>query len=100
MPLGFDEPPSVAAVTFCYALTIFAGEEVRISARKRNNIKRLKKALSPLPMPLFIKWFGPIGKRSENLDQHMIAAKTEGRRLRRYTRGRTPELVGDNRAAW
>jgi len=35
-----------------------------------------------------------IDKRSENLDQHMVAAKAEGRRRRLYSRGGAPAFVG------
>ena len=37
--------------------------------------------------------------RSENLDQHMVAAKTESGRLRRHARSGAPKLMGEDGAA-
>jgi len=98
MPLGFDQPPSVAAKAFCRSLRIVSSEKIWVSARKRHRIKGLKRGASLLAMPLLLELVRAIGEHGENFDEHMVAAKAEGRRPRRHSRGSAPEFVGEERA--
>ena len=41
----------------------------------------------------------PIGNRSENFDQHVVAPETKRCRFHRHTRGRAFELVAENSAS-
>src|ERR1700730_1203251 len=99
MSLGFDEPFGVATVAFRRTVRVASSEEVRISARKRHRIKGLKSGSSPLVMLPFLELVRPIGEGGEDLDEHMVAAKAEGRRLCGHSRGGALELVGENGAA-
>src|SRR6185312_541348 len=60
----------------------------------------LKSGASPLPMSLFFEPIRPIGKRGQDLDEHMVAAKPECRRRLRYPRGGAFELMGEDGATW
>jgi hypothetical protein len=83
---GFDQPFGVAAKAFGHPVRVASSEEVRISARKRHRIKSLKSGASPLAMSLLLEFIRSIGERGENLDEHMIAAKAEGRRRDRHSK--------------
>src|ERR1700738_3944254 len=96
--LGLADPCGVAAIALRGTVRIIAGEEVRISTWKRHRIERLQSGPGPLAMPLLLDLVRSIDERGENLDQPMVAPKAEGRRLRRYARGRAPELVGEDGA--
>ena len=99
MPFGLDEPVSITAIAFCGAFHLAAREEVWVSARQCDRIKGPKRGLNPPLMPMRVTRLRTIGEGCEDLDQHMIAAKAEGRRRRRHARGGAPELVGDDGAA-
>ena len=94
MSLGFDEPFGVATVAFRRTVRVASREEVRISARERHRIKGLKSGSSPLVMLPFLELVRPIGEGGEDLDEHVVAAKAEGRRRRLYSRGGAPAFVG------
>ena len=54
-PLGFDEPLRVATIASGHAIRIVvAGEEVRISAGKRDRVEGVARGPRPQPMPLLL----------------------------------------------
>jgi hypothetical protein len=55
LPLGLDEPFNIAAIVFCCAFRISAGQQVRVSTRKSHGTKGLMSRLNPLPMSLLVK---------------------------------------------
>ena len=81
MALGSGEPPGVATIAFGGAVRIAPAEEVRISAGKCNRIEGLKSGARPLAMPLLFEFVRRIREQSEDLDERMVAAKSERRRL-------------------
>ena len=73
-------------------------QEVRISTGKRFPVEASKRGSDPLAMPPLFYFVRVIDECGENLDQHMVAPKAEGRRLDRNPRGSTSELMGKDRA--
>ena len=95
MPLGSDQPAGVGTIAFRDTFHVASGEEVRRSARKRSRIETLKRGSRPLAMPLLLKLARPIGEHGKDLDEHMVAAEAEGRRLCGHSRGGALELMGE-----
>jgi hypothetical protein len=81
MALGSGEPFGVATIAFCHTVRVAPDEEVRISTGERYRVKGLKRGSRPLVMPLLFEPVRPIDECCEDLDEHMVAAKTERRRL-------------------
>src|SRR6516165_158648 len=98
-PLGGDQPVGIGTIAFCHTVRVVSGKEVRISTRKRHRSEGLTSGSSPLAMPLLLFLVGAIDEGGEDLDQHVVTAEAEGRRLRRYARGGASELVGEEGAA-
>jgi hypothetical protein len=99
VPLGADEPLGVGAVALCRAFHLAFGEQIRISAGQCDAVKGAQRGLRPPLMPMPVTRLRAIGKGREDLDQHVITAKAEGRRRRRHTRSGAPKLVGNDGAA-
>src|SRR5262249_4020689 len=72
LPLDFDEPLGVAAITFTRSVRVIPGKEVGVSARKRHWLERLTNGSSPLTMLLLLELVRPIGPRCKNLNEHMV----------------------------
>jgi hypothetical protein len=100
MALGSGEPFGVATIAFCHTVRVAPDEEVRISTRERYRVKGLKRGSRPLVMPLLFEAVLPIDECCEDLDEHMVAAKTERRRLCGHSRDGALELVGEDGATW
>ena len=98
MPLGFDEPFSIATKALRCALRVAPGEHIRISTRKRHGIEGRKSGSRPSLMSLLLGPVRPIDERCKNLDEEMVATKAEGRGLLRHAGGCTPEFVGEDGA--
>jgi hypothetical protein len=99
-PLGLDEPFGVTAIALRLTVRVAAGKEIWISTRKSHRIKGMTRGQSPLMMPSLLETVRCIGGHGQDLDKHVLVAKPKGRRLRRYSRGRTPELVGEHGTTW
>src|SRR5262249_8753042 len=98
MPLGFDEPFSIATKALCCALRVAPGEHIRISTRKRHGIEGRKSGSRPSLMSLLLRLVPPLDERCENLDREMGGAKAERPGLPPPARGGTPEFVGEDSA--
>jgi hypothetical protein len=99
MPLGGDEPVCNGTIAFCHTVRVVSGQEVRISTRMRHRSEGSTSGSSPLAMPLLLFFVRPIDEGGEDLDQHVVTAQAEGRRLCRYARGGASELVREDGAA-
>src|SRR5215471_14309233 len=98
MPFGGDQPAGVWAITLSHTVRVVSSKEVRISARKRHRSEGLTSGSRPLAMPLLLFLVRAIDERGEDLDQHVVAAKAKGCRLRRYARGGAFELMREEGA--
>lgn len=98
LPLGSDESFDVATIAFRCTVRVACSEQVRVSARKRHRIEGLTSGSSPVVMSLRLELVRPIDERGDNLDEHMVATKAEGRRLHWDACGGALEFVGDDRA--
>src|SRR5215831_3724277 len=78
-PLGGNEPFGIGTIAFCHTVRVVSDKKVRISTRKRHRNEGLTSGSSPLAMPLLLFLVRPIDEGGEDLDEHMVAAKPEGR---------------------
>ena len=85
MPFGGDQPAGIGAIALLHTLCVVPDEEVRISTRKRHRSKGLASSACPLAIALLVGLVRSIDERREDLDQHVVATKAEGRRIRRYS---------------
>src|SRR5262245_55546635 len=75
--LGSDKPRGVVAVAVDGTLHIVPGKQVRIPVRERHRAERLSGIAGPAPMSMRLEFVTSIREGGEDLDQHMVAAKSE-----------------------
>src|SRR5262245_35496807 len=99
MALGSGEPFGVATIALGDADRVASAEQVRVSAGKGNRIEGPKCGSRPLAMPLLFVFVRRIREKSEDLDEHMVSAKSKGRRFCGHSRRGALEFVGEDGAA-
>src|SRR5262245_44192217 len=98
--LGFDQTFRAGTITSCRAVNSVVRKQIGISTRERNRAKSLDRGLHPLLVPLLLSFIRWSAERGEDLDENMIAPKTERGRLDRNARSGTPEFVGKDGTTW
>src|SRR5258705_9802274 len=93
------QPFDVGAEAFSRAVSVACANQMRIPAGKCDRVESLPRFANPLLMPALFQSVRPIGKRSENFDQHVVATEAEGGCFHRHARSRASELVAENRAS-
>src|SRR6516164_7573818 len=98
MPFHPNEPVRIGAKAISCPVHVTASQQVRVTARQCDCVKREQGGSRPLAMQLLFLLICTLVHRGEDFNEHMIAAEPEGGGFGGHAGGGALEFMGEQGA--